>query len=274
MKILVLGASGYVGSAVKKALCAEGFDAAGSYCAKKNLFEGDPSFYFCDITQRGSLVQLLNLVRPQVIFSCLRGDYAAQLAAHKTAAEFILQQREGRFFYFSTANVFDGDLSAPHFETDVPCALTEYGSFKIACEEMLRSLLGGRLCVLRLPEVWGRGCPRLLSLKEKIEAGEPVPVYENLYVNHSTDAQAAAWALFILKNGLSGVFHVGTRDAVLYEDFLRRLLLALGLPTPVFAAEKSEARCYQAIFPSRGDIPESLQLTSSQLIAALAAAPF
>jgi len=41
-----------------------------------------------------------------------------------------------------TAHVFDGDFSRHHVETDIPVAESDYGNFKIECENTLKQILG------------------------------------------------------------------------------------------------------------------------------------
>ena len=63
-----------------------------------------------DLDQPQAIVPLLERVRPDVVVSCLRGEFSRQLEAHRLLAEF-LSRHHGTLVYLSTANVFDGDLS-------------------------------------------------------------------------------------------------------------------------------------------------------------------
>lgn len=57
------------------------------------------------------------------------------------------------------------------------------------------------------------------------------------------------------------MFHVGTRDTYDYTAFLDRLAEGLGLPQPVYRAERNDTAAYQAVLPGRGEIPEDFQLS-------------
>ena len=58
----------------------------------------------------------------------------------------------------STSNVFDGNLSKPWTEEDVPVPESDYGIFKRKCECMLQEKLSEQLIIFRLSAVWDRDC--------------------------------------------------------------------------------------------------------------------
>lgn len=221
-----------------------------------------------DLDEPQSILPLLEQARPDVVISCLRGDFGRQLEAHGLAADF-LRQHNGKLVYLSTANVFDGDLSQPHYEQDALCSDSTYGQFKIACEQLLQGRLGQSCIILRPPEIYGRDCPRLRALISSARSGSPVRTCENLSVNYATDTQIARWTAFILKHDLRGVFHVGTRDVSGYTAFLDRLSARLGLPRPVYSVTHGDTPAYQAVLPGREDIPAALQLSVDDVLACL-----
>ncbi len=267
MNILVLGASGLAGSAMMEAFQSEGHEVSGTCRTPTHT-----ALLPFDLDQPQAIVPLLERVRPDVVVSSLRGEFSRQLEAHRLLAEF-LSRHHGTLVYLSTANVFDGDLSRPHYEGDPPQPHSAYGQFKAACETLLQARLGESLVILRPPEIWGLDCPRLHDLIRRLRAGSPVQTYENLSVNYAADTQIARWTAFILKQGLRGVFHVGTQDISDYTLFLKRLAEGLNLPPPVFALERNGIPRYQAVLPGRGEIPARLQLSVDDVLCGLTNAP-
>lgn len=267
MKVLVLGASGLTGSAILRALQAEGHSVSGT-CRTAS----DPALFPFDLEEPQAIVPLLERIRPDVVVSCLRGEFTRQLEAHRLLAQF-LRQHHGKLLYLSTANVFDGDLSRPHYEGDSPCSDSTYGQFKIACEALLQARLGQDLIILRPPEIWGLDCPRLHSLNQRLRAGSSLQTYENLSVNYAVDTQIAQWIVFILEHGLRGIFHVGTRDISDYTAFLERLAEGRSLPKPRFDIERNEIPRYQAVLPGRQEIPARLQISVGDVLRYLTSAP-
>lgn len=269
MNVLVLGASGLAGSAIMRALRSSGHCVSGA-CRTPWDHHGDPSMLHFDLSEPQSITPLLARVRPDAVVSCLRGDFTRQLEAHRLAADF-LRRHNGILLYLSTANVFDGSLSQPHYEGDALLSDSSYGQFKIACEQLLRDHLSENCIILRPPEIWGANSPRLRALVKNVRAGIPVQTYENLSVNYTTDVQIARWTVFILEHNLRGVFHVGTRDTSDYTAFLDRLAQQLGLPRPSYSIERCEIPYYQAVLPGRGEIPEELHLSVGAVLNYLSA---
>lgn len=265
MNILVLGASGLAGAAIVKELQVSGHAVSGTYRTVSPDYNGDPFMLHFDLGNPQSILPLLEKTSPDVVISCLRGDFDRQLEAHGLAANF-LRQHDGMLIYLSTANVFDGDLSRPHYEGDVLCSDSTYGQFKIACEQLLRDRLGQNCVILRPPEIWSRSCPRLRTLAQSIRENKPVQTYENLFVNYTTDRQIAQWTAFILDHDLRGVFHVGTRDLSDYTAFLDQLSDRLSLPRPIYTVEQNKTAAYQAVLPARSEIPDVLQLSVAEVL--------
>lgn len=271
MKVLVRGASGLAGSAIITALQGAGHSVSGTYRAAPEG-GGNPALLHFDLDEPQSIVPFLEKASPDVVVSCLRGDFTLQLETHRLLADF-LHQHHGRLIFLSTANVFDGDLSRPHYEGDAPCSDSAYGQFKIACEKLLRERLGDGCVILRPPEIWGWNCPRLRAFTQSIRDGRTVQTYENLSVNYTTDTQVARWTSFILEHDLRGVFHVGTRDTSDYTAFFNRLSQRLGLPRPEYDVERNGTPAYQAVLPGRTEIPPRLQMSVDDVLFCLAKAP-
>lgn len=267
MKALILGASGLAGAAIMKAIRAEGWAVSGTY-RTLGAYDGAPAMLHFDLSAPQSIVPLLEDADPDVVISCLRGNFDCQLKAHALAAEF-LRRRGGKLVYLSTANVFDGDLSRPHYEGDALCSDSTYGQFKIACERLLQERLGEDCVILRPPEIYGQSCPRLRAFGKSTREGSSIRTYEKLSVNYTTDVQIAQWAVYLLKHDLRGVFHVGTQDVSDYTIFLDRLAGALRLPPPHYEVERNGVPAYQAVLPGREEIPAALRLTVDGVLAHL-----
>ena len=270
MRILVLGASGYVGRRVKRVLSECYQTVYGTYGTECSQYDSDSSMYRYRLGDSGALEMLLEQTEPEYIVSCLRGDFEEQLEAHRTAAAY-LAAHSGKLIFLSTANVFDAAMECGHFEGDTPKSDSDYGNYKIKCEKELQNLLGDGAVIIRIPGVWGRECPRLLRLVEDIRHGAAVVTYKNLFINLTTDVQIADWILYIIQHDLRGIFHVGTKDTCEYLTFHRDLIADLHLEGAVFDVnDYGEPRIWQAVLPGRREIPESMQLSIKAVIKELA----
>lgn len=259
--ILILGASGTVGTTVFKqlSLC-EDMKVFGTYFSA--MRENDPFMIRFSVESPDDIRSVLRQVRPNVVISSLRGDFEKQLKAHEIAAKY-LRNNNGKMLFLSTANVFDGSLDRPYYETDTPISSSDYGQFKIQCEDMLRDTMGDRTAVLRLPFVWGRSSPRLHAVKDGCEAGR-LEIYSDFSCNHVSDMQIVDFIGWMIREDKSGIFHVGTSDVTDYPCFIERLIAEIGMEQPELVAQKVSG--VMAVLSSRDDIPDNLKWDSKRLI--------
>lgn len=259
-KILVLGASGTVGAAVYRQLgqCSA-FDLYGTYFHRK---PDDPQMRYFSLEEPEHINDLLAEIAPDIVISALRGDFERQMEVHILTAEY-LREHQGRMLFLSTANVFDGDLTSPHYEDDIPQSVSEYGKFKILCEDGLRERLGDRAVILRIPFVFGRNSARTLQVKAGCQAGT-VDVYKNLVSNYVTDLQIADYVEWIVKEKKEGIFHIGTTDVMDYGEFARRLVRKFCTEYPTF--HYLDAGGNMAVLSRRRDVPSRMEWNVDRVV--------
>lgn len=266
-KVLIIGGSGLVGSAIKKELDSTYI----TFITSRHRLQ-TANAYQLDISDSDRLLSILNSNNPDIVISSLRGDFDTQMKFHKILADWIKDnyktgENKKKLLFISTANVFDGDLSRPWTEKDVPAPESDYGIFKRDCEEMLRKKLQDDLIIFRLPSVWGKECPRIKRLRDFSASSEPMITYPNDKVNISLADQVGKYALYVLEHNLSGIFHVGTTDTVDYFEFEKTVCKALDIKEPNFkAGAVIKDAVYQAVLPAREEIPETLQMTVQDVL--------
>lgn len=261
-KILLIGGSGFVGQAINEALC-------GDYRIIQTGGHHKPENGYCLAAENTKLLkEILELEDPKIVISSIRGDFGAQMNFHRSLADW-LAGKDKRLLYISTANVFDGDLSRPRTEADPPSPESDYGIFKRDCEKMLTERLGDRLTIFRLASVWDINCPRIRKLEEDSRSGVPHRTYSGDSVNITYAKQIGAYARYVLKHDLCGIFHVGTKDMTDYFDFEKAVCVAADIKPPKFDVAKTETQSYQAVIPDRKEIPDELQMTVMQVLEAL-----
>mgnify|MGYP000046795228 CR=1 FL=1 len=128
-RILILGVSGYLGSAIYKELHSY-YQTFGTYKTPLSSFENNKHFFHYDF-EEDDVFEILNVVKPTIIISALRGDFAAQLTAHKHVFEYIISQKKCKMIFLSSANVFDAYSKFPSYENDTTLSNSVYGHFKI-----------------------------------------------------------------------------------------------------------------------------------------------
>lgn len=222
MNILVLGASGMIGSAIVQNL-SEGNTVYGTYYSHTPASTN--RYFHFDVSNKDELISILRTTKPDVIVSSLRGDFAEQESRHKELAE-SLRETGRRLIFLSTANVFDGCPFELHSASDTPYPASSYGQFKFRCEQMLQKSLGDQLAIVRLPRVLNQGRVQMLLAKQNPE--KPFYLYSNLFMSVNIAENVAREICFIIEHGLSGVFHLTSDDFVSHQDFYEKLFTKAG----------------------------------------------
>lgn len=258
-KILLIGGTGLVGGALYQALKPDYriVITAGHHEV--------PDGYHLPASDRDKLIWILDREKPDIVISAIRGDFKEQMEFHRTLALW-LSENEKRLLFLSTANVFDGDMSKPHTEQDLPVPASDYGMYKRNCEIMLQEKLPGRLIIFRLPAVWAFDCPRLHRLEETSHTEEPLISYPDIIVNIALTEQIQQYARYVLRQNLTGIFHIGTSDMTDYFEFEKTVCKTLGIPLPEFQLVSEKKISYQAVLSERRDIPENLKMTLSEAL--------
>lgn len=259
MRILIFGASGYAGSFIKQILEMRSHFVIGTYKTYRPQFSYDSHMVQYNLEDQKGLGQLLNNINPDIIISCLNGDFKEQLKAHEIMLNFLKEGNNKKIIFLSTSNVFDGSLEQVHYESDIPKAASDYGKFKIQCENIIKDVMKNQGIIIRIPEIWGKNCPRLQQIKKCIQTKKPILTYKNIFVNYTTNEQIAQWIDYIIENNLYGIFHVGTKDIYEYVDFHKEVISSLQLGEPLFHVEVFPTKLIQAVLPGRKEILLSMQ---------------
>ncbi|MBT8270965.1 MAG: sugar nucleotide-binding protein, partial [Bacteroidia bacterium] len=172
-RILIFGASGFLGNAIYKELCSY-YNTYGTYCRDNLEFERNKHFFQYNL-EEDDVYYILNAVKPTIIISALRGDFAAQLTAHKHLAEYVAAHR-CKIIFLSSANVFDAYSKYPSYEFDTTLSNSIYGHFKIKIENVLGKLPKKKVAIIRLPMVFGSTSPRIQEIKESLKSNEPIEI--------------------------------------------------------------------------------------------------
>lgn len=258
-KVLILGASGYVGSSIYHQL-SKHYEVYGTYHSS-NRDNEDDHFFHMDI-QTNEIESLLETIQPDVILSSLRGEFDQQTRLHRRIADYVASDSKRKMIFISTANVFDGDLSKPHYESEETNPQSDYGTYKANCEKLLQDHLGHQCIILRIPAVWGVDCPRLNQLR----TAKQLDSVTNFNINITTNRQIAEVVEFILDEDRKGIFHIGTTDQMDYFQLQKMICRQLQIKEPEFQIEKEDETCNQVLFSERSDLPEQLKQTISDVI--------
>ncbi|HLT33726.1 MAG TPA: sugar nucleotide-binding protein [Aquaticitalea sp.] len=263
-RIIILGASGFLGNALYRELCAY-FKTFGTYCQHNKILERNKHFFQYKV-EEDDIFDILEAVRPSIIVSTLRGDFHAQVIAHQHLAEYS-RMNGCKIIFFSSANVFDGYSKYPSYEDDKTLSESIYGHFKIKIENMLLRLPKQQSIIVRLPMVFGAQSPRIREIKQHIHEKTAIEIFPNLIMNVTNDFKVTQQIHYMINRNKSGIFHLGSTDLVHHDDFIKEMI---GILTPIPVHFKhvfttNEDR-YLAVMPKANKLPKHLQITSHEVL--------
>ncbi|MCD2259974.1 sugar nucleotide-binding protein [Psychroserpens luteolus] len=264
-RILVLGASGFIGNAIYKELCAY-FKTFGTYRVPKKIYEDNHHFFPYNV-EEDDVYEILEATKPSIIISCLRGDFRAQTIAHQHMTEY-LRDNDCRIIFLSSANVFDAYSKYPSYELDKTLSDSIYGHFKIKIENMLLRLPKKKVAIVRLPMVLGSQSPRLKELKQHLQEKTAIEIFPNIIMNVTTDSKVTQQIHYIINRNKYGVFHLGSTDLVHHDEYIKDIINQLSSKNGVVYKHvytTNEDR-YLAVLPKFNKLPKHLEITSSEVL--------
>ncbi len=241
MRVLIVGASGFIGRYVSRRLMASGHAVVSAYNSRPPADDG-ASWHQVEITDPAAVDALFSLARPEaVVHLAAMADVGTaernpQIATdvNATATENIARLCEryaARLVFMSTEYVFDG-RNGPYRETDTPAPTTQYGRTKFAAERAVADLVSN-WSILRTSIVYGWPAPGRRNfvpmLVERLRGGEPyhgpTNVYRSpVYVEHLVDGIER-----LVETEDTGVHHVAGSDWVTMYEFAVAVAVKFGL---------------------------------------------
>ncbi|MGC1632786.1 MAG: sugar nucleotide-binding protein [Gelidibacter sp.] len=263
-RILILGASGFIGNALYKEL-GPYFNTFDTYHIANKMYEKNQHFFQYGI-EEDDVFEILEVVKPSIIISCLRGDFHAQVIAHQHMVEYVASH-DCKIIFFSSANVFDAYSKYPSYEDDKTLSESIYGHFKIKIENMLLRLPITKVVIVRLPMVFGTQSPRLKEIKEHIQEKLPIELFPNLIMNVTTDFKMTQQVHYIINRNKDGIFHLGSSDLVHHDDFIKEMVALLTSDQVHFKqVYTTNDDRYLAVLPKTNKLPKHLQISSAELL--------
>ena len=264
-KILILGASGFIGNAIYKELLPY-FDVYGTYCTSLPELDDNQVLFQFDVS-KDRILPILKKVKPNYIISCLRGDYKSQFAIHQEIIDYTRDAANCMILYLSTVNVFDAKFEFPSYENDDLSAESDYGKFKVSVEKMITTLPETNYVILRLPIVLGVNAPRIIQLKQANKHHANFEVFPNLIISITTANKIAQQVHFIINKKRIGIFHLASNDVIHHSDLFEELTDRLELKNVIFKKVfSSNEDSYLAILPKDNKLPKNYRITVAQVI--------
>ena len=261
-KILVTGATGFLGSAICRRLTgAQTFIPMGfSSCP--------PGGLQADLRQVGEVDRLVQELKPDVVVHaaairepdiCEENPEEAALMNAKVPARFARALPESsRLIHISTDYVFNGQ-TPPYDEQDPACPVNEYGRTKAEAETAVLAHPGA--LVLRIPVLVGEGPGFIQQMLEALRDTSPREV-DDVLIRHPTwtedVAEVCAW---LIQTERSGIWHASSERGDTRYELTRRVGRCLGMSSDHLIPSHT-------VIPRKATRPLNTELSPKKLLKA------
>ena len=255
MKIIILGANGFIGRRILNRLYPSHQVLACSL-HPDILPEEGYRFETIDMLDYSAMTTLLNDFQPEVIINASalsvvdycelhpEEAYAMNVTAVKHLAEYS-RDHSCRLIHLSTDFVFDGTSSIAYTETDVPNPVNYYGKTKQWSEEVI-----GQLCtdyaIVRVEVVYGKPLPKqhgniVHLVKNRLENGQSLRVVSDQFRSPTWVEDIACAIEQLLSNQHQGIYHICGGETLSVAEIAYRAAKYFNLDTSLIEPITTEA---------------------------------
>lgn len=164
-----------------------------------------------------------------------------------------------RVLHISTDYVFDGQLGRPYREDDLPNPLGAYGRSKLAGEQALMRIEGGRWTVVRTQWLYGGGPSFVRTMWGRARAGQASRVVNDQFgaPTHVSELAQVIWRL--VEERAEGIWHAAAGGYTNWFELARLVYAAVGADPALVTP------CTTAEFGARAPRPADGRLDTSKL---------
>lgn len=263
MKILIVGASGLVGSSLMREARKCGHDVVGTQRSQTL-----PGLQTLDLSDRAAGANLLAQHQPAAVICCAAWPWAdgcerdpdrafrenrdqptdLARASHSLGASFV---------YFSSSYVFDG-VHGPYAEEDQTNPISVYGQSKLQGETAVLEATQGTAIIARTMGVYGEEKLRknfVYQVIDTLSAGRRMKVPDDQFGNATHSADLALMTLALLDKSASGIWNTaGPEPDLNRKDFALRIAKEYALDTSLFDFVPTSELNQPALRPTHGGL--------------------
>ncbi len=223
-KILVIGASGFIGENFYSYLKSKKRTVIGTYYKNKKN-----DLFFLDLLNFNEVLQFIERYNPSKIFLFSAVSTVEECEKNKEYAQKlnievpyfigkICEHKRICFYFFSTDMIFSGKKGTPYVEEDKPSPLSYYGYTKAKAEEKLVDFECAK--IFRISLNIGRKSPFVKWIKERIKQKKIIPLFCDEYRNFTYVMDLSFYLEKLISMNLRGkIYHLSSKNSISRCEF-------------------------------------------------------
>lgn len=250
MKVLIVGATGFIGKRLVGRLLSEGFElvCTGRSLEKLSCYSGKIKSIYLDIRNRKRVGEILRKEKPKLVFHCaaqtsnrsLRFLRQVNVEGTKNIFDACLEGKVERIIYLSSISVIAGN-KCEFYNDDLPYrARNRYGKSKIEAEKLACEYRGKgvKIAILRPSLVYGEGDYHKVSWMIRLISKRLVPMLGNggnkfsfTYIENLIDVMMIA---VFEQAAYEGTYIVADKEVMSLRDLFLYIAKLLEVKKPWF----------------------------------------
>jgi len=248
MKILITGATGFIGKQTSKRFIELGHEVvcAGRSLDKLDSLKTKAKISYLDITDRESVNKLIFENKPDLLIHCaasvinkdLDNLRRTNVGGTRNVLDACFKNKIERVIYISSIAVLSGNKGAV-LSDDLPLAANSlYGISKLEAEKVAIDYRnkGSKIAIIRPPMVYGEGEPHLLSLIARLIRWRMLPIIgDGNNKLHMVDIDNLVDLIMLCienQEAYEGTYLVADKEIMKVKEFFDIIAKAQGAASP------------------------------------------
>lgn len=261
MRVLVIGASGFIGSILFRDF-AESHEVFGTYCHTPQS-----SLQFLNITNKASVEHLLSTLNPEVVVQpaaqpwvdfCEQQpeeSYKINVQGAMNIIDWCVAYQK-RYVFLSTDYVFDGN-DGPYAESASCNPLNVYGKHKLLVEEAIQKTLGNLGLIIRTTTVYGwevAGKNFVQKFIQALSEGKEFVVPNDQFATPTYGEDLSSTIVALVEAHKQGIYHAAGPEFLSRVAFAEFVADIFSLPRSLIKGVSTQELQQPACRPLRGGL--------------------
>lgn len=231
MKLLIIGASGVLGSRLYNDAIKKRWNALGTFCSHE--FEG---LFYLDVADKSSIEKIFSFFQPEVVvmaggvtdvdLSARKPNLAKEINI-KGTSNLVKKVKEygAKLVYTSTDYVFDGE-NGPYEEDDKTNPINIYGKTKLEAEQIVSSKMRDSI-IVRTSQLYGVdhiGRNFIVKIINNIRSDKKIYAADDFYSTPTYSGLLSEMIMKLIEKGANGLYHGAGPEFLSRFEYVNKIL--------------------------------------------------